>query len=44
MVYLALFGTGKLLLGETGIGAALVTGAALSAILLNRNISSAAGK
>jgi hypothetical protein len=41
MVYLALFGTGKLLLGQPGTGAVLIVIAATAAVLLYRNISTA---
>jgi len=39
MVYLALFGTGKLLLGQPGIASILIVIAATAAVLLYRNIS-----
>jgi hypothetical protein len=39
MVYLALFGTGKVLLREPGLGAALLVGAGVCAALLSRQVS-----
>ena len=39
MVYLALFGTGKLLLREPGLGALLLAGAVTCAVLLYRHLS-----
>jgi Na+/proline symporter len=39
MIYLLLFGTGKLLLGQAGTGAMLIVIAVVSAVLLYRNIS-----
>jgi solute:Na+ symporter, SSS family len=39
MVYLALFGTGKLLLREPGLGLALLAGAAACAALLSRQLA-----
>jgi hypothetical protein len=39
MIYFALFGTGKLLLHEPGLGAMLLVGAVICAVLLYRDIA-----
>jgi len=39
MVYLALFGMGKLLLGHTALGLALLAGAAIAGWILSRNLA-----
>jgi hypothetical protein len=38
LVYLCLFGVGKVILGEVGLGAALLTGGAVCAALLARDL------